>query len=500
MMATNTPPTARIPLANKSLILLFLSTFIADAAPSIGGVVNAATFKVGGLAPGTLVSIFGSGFSTSTISAAAVPLPTALSGTSVLINGLLSPLVFVSPGQINAQIPYGLSPGTVSLAVRDASGAVANSSLQIVPASLGVFTKTSDGKGEAIAAHSNYSLVNRASGEYATVGETIVLYCTGLGEVTGFSQAGNPAPASPLPSTRQTVEVSMSGRAARVVYAGLTPGSVGLYQVNVVVPGEIGGDVSVTIRIGTASSNESTINVAGVFFLAANYTGSIIPRTGNDRSQLDFSALRGTTNPNVFAGTFTVSQSGRTLGTGAFEFTTTETVFIVSGKSLAGDPFYAVMDTLDAGESFIGELRTDLRNPDSWYATFTVARKAPTAPSAPPPAGALPGGTFSCASVEGAGIFSQDGQFLGKITSNRFDLDSIGNPYGSYGSQYWTSSIFNKFGPYGSEVSSTSPFNQFASTPPVIVLNGRATWYLTINTTKTPRIQPTQLYPCVGRQ
>ena len=154
------------------------------------------------------------------------------------------------------------------------------------------------------------------------------------------------------------------------------------------------------------------------------------------------------------------------------------------------------MDTLDAGDSFIGVLLTDLRNPDSWYATFTVTRKAP---SAPPPAGALPGGTFSCASVEGAEIFSQ-GKYLGKITSNRFDQDSIRNPYGSYGSQYSTSSIFNKFGPYGSEFSSTSPFNQFASTPPVIVLNGREAWYLTINTTKTPRIQPTQLYPCVGRQ
>lgn len=497
MLASTTPPAKRTSLP-KFLMLLFLSAFVADAAPSIGGVVNAATFKIGGLAPGTLVSIFGSGFSTSTISAAAVPLPTALSGTSVLINGVLSPLFFVSPGQINAQIPYGLAPGTVSVAVRDASGAVANSTLQIVPASPGVFTKTSDGKGEAIAAHSNYSLVNRAIGEYATTGETIVVYCTGLGEVNGFSQAGNPAPASPLPSTRQTVEVSMNGRAARVVYAGLTPGSVGLYQVNVVVPGEIGGDVSVSIRIGTATSNESTINVAGVFSLAANYTGSIVPRTGNDRFQLDFGALRATTNPNVFAGTYTVSQTGRTLETGTFEFTTTETVFIVSGKSLAGDPFYAVMDTLDAGDSFLGVLLTDLRNPDSWYATFTVVRKDPSAPA--PPAGTLPGGTFSCASVEGAGIFSQDGKFLGKITSNRFDQDSIGNPYGSYGSQYSTSSIFNKFGPYGSESSSTSPFNQFASTPPVVVLNGRAVWYLTISTTKTPRIQPTQLYPCVGRQ
>ncbi len=61
MLVANTPPATRIALASKSLIFLFLSAFEADAAPSIGGVVNAATFKVGGLAPGTLVSIFGSG-------------------------------------------------------------------------------------------------------------------------------------------------------------------------------------------------------------------------------------------------------------------------------------------------------------------------------------------------------------------------------------------------------------------------------------------------------
>ncbi len=485
-------------LFSKCAIVLLVSTFLANAAPSIGGVVNAATFKVGGLAPGTLVSIFGSGFAASTISAPAVPLPTTLAGTSVLVNGVPSPLVFVSPGQINAQIPYGLSPGTVSLAVRDSSGAIANSSLQIVPASPGVFTKTSDGKGEAIATHSNYSLVNRAIGEYATIGETIVVYCTGLGEVNGFSQAGTAAPASPLPTTRQTVEVSMNGRAARVVYAGLTPSAVGLYQVNVVVPGEIGGDVAVSIKIGTATSNESTVNVAGNFFLAANYTGSIIPRTGNDRYQLDFVSLRATSNPGVFAGTYTISQSGRTTETGTFEFTTTETVFIVSGKSVAGNPFYAVMDTLDAGDTFLGVLVSDLRNTDSWYATFTVVRKAPPAP--PPPTATLPGAAFSCASLEGAGIFSQDGKFLGKITSNRFDQDSIGNLYGSYGAQSSPTSIFNKFGSYGSDFSNTSAFFQFASTPPVIVLNGKATWYLTINTTKTPRIQPTQLYPCVGRQ
>jgi uncharacterized protein (TIGR03437 family) len=482
----------------KFFAFLFLGAYGAYAAPSIAGVVNAATFKLGGIAPGTLISIFGAGFSTITMSASAVPLPTILSGTSVSINGVPSPLVFVSPGQINAQIPYGLSQGTVTLVVRDAAGAVANSTIQVVTASPGIFTKTSDGKGEAIAVHSNYSLVNRAVGEYAQIGETVVVYCTGLGEVNGFSTAGSAAPSSPLPSARQIVEVTMNGQAARVVYAGLTPGSVGLYQVNVAVPGGIGGDVAVSIKVGAAISNLSTINVAGVFSLAGSYTGALIPRDGPDRFQLDFSSMVATATPDRFTGAFSVSQAGKAVSIGTFEFRSSQTVFTVVGKSVTGDPLYGVMDTLDAGESFIGLLLIDPQNSDSWYARFTVVRKAPSAPA--PPTGTLPGGTFSCAAVEGAGIYSQDGKFLGKITSNRFDQDSIGNSYGSYGSSYSSNSIFNTFGAYGSDFSSTSAFNQFASSPPVIVIGGRVQWYLTVNASKSPRIQPTQLYPCIGRQ
>lgn len=102
--------------------------------------------------------------------------------------------------------------------------------------------------------------------EYATIGETVVLYCTGFGEVAGFSNAGAAAPSSPLPSTTQTTEVFLNGRSARVVYAGLTPGSVGLYQVNFVVPDDIGGDVDLSVKVGSVTSNVTSINVAGVFF------------------------------------------------------------------------------------------------------------------------------------------------------------------------------------------------------------------------------------------
>ena len=481
------------------LASVFLSCSVSEAAPSIAGVLNGATFKAGGVAPGTLVSIFGSGFANSTIVAATVPLPTSLAGTTVSINGILAPLLFASTGQINAQVPYGIAQGNAALVVRDASGVVANSTLQIVAAAPGIFTKTLDGKGEAIATHSDYKLVNRVSGQYAQIGETIIIYCTGLGEVNGSSVAGSPALASPLPSTRQTVEVLMDGKPARVVYSGLTPGSIGLYQINAVVPGEIGGDVIVSVRVGSSVSNNSTINVAGVFSLASNYTGTLTARTGNDRFQLDFISLTATTTSGIFTGSYAVSQSGKALDSGSLQFRTSATAFTLTAKSVDGTTLYALMDTLNAGDSFIGILLNDPQVPDSWYASFEVFRKAPMPPSGGTSTG-LQGGSFSCAVVEGASIFTHDGKYLGKITSNRFDQDSIGNQFGSYGSTFSASSIFNMFGDYGSQFSSTSAFNQFATTPPVIVVNGRPQWYLTINTTKPPGIFPTQLYPCIGKQ
>lgn len=494
--------------AAPMLILLLRLTFVAlfcvgtfaHAAPVIGATVNAATFKTGPIAPGTLVTIFGTGLSTATATASSVPLPTTLGGTVVLLNGLSIPLAFVSPGQINAQLPFRIPTGSATLTVRDANETTANSILSIAASSPGIFTTTANGKGDAIATHANSALVKRATGEYALVGETVILYCTGLGDVNGSPVAGSAAPSSPLPGALQKVEVLMNGLAANVVYAGLTPGSVGLYQINFIVPGGVGGDVPTTIRIGTATSNETIINVAGTFAVAANYSGTLQPRNSSEIWQLDFNSLTSSGTTGHYAGTYTLTRAGAVVDRGSFDFQATQTIFIVQGKSVAGDPFYAAMDTLDAGQSFYGILLEDFQKQDSWYAQFTVVAKAPTpAPPPPPPGGTLPGGALSCSAVEGALIFAQDGKYIGKITSNRFDQDSIGNTFGVYGSQFSTTSIFNPFGQYGSEFSSLSAFNTLAPTPPVIYLKGVAQWFLTTNSTKTPRLAPAQLYPCIGR-
>jgi len=90
--------------------------------------------------------------------------------------------------------------------------------------------------------------------------------------------------------------------------------------------------------------------------------------------------------------------------------------------------------------------------------------------------------------LEGAIIIANDNEYLGKISKSQFDLDSINNQFGTYGSQFSAYSIFNNFGTYGSEFSSLSPFNKFTSTPPKIYKENIFIAYLTVNTFMFPRV------------
>lgn len=85
-------------------------------------------------------------------------------------------------------------------------------------------------------------------------------------------------------------------------------------------------------------------------------------------------------------------------------------------------------------------------------------------------------------------LVADDGQFLGKLTLNQYDSESISNSYGSYGSQYSSTSIKNQYSQYGSPYSSLSPYNQYSSTPPKIYIRGRKYGYLTKNNYKSGTI------------
>jgi hypothetical protein len=119
-------------------------------------------------------------------------------------------------------------------------------------------------------------------------------------------------------------------------------------------------------------------------------------------------------------------------------------------------------------------------------------RNSQTPPTICPPPSTNPAGLISLENIgtlAGAEIWSYDGKtFLGAVSQNNFDQNSIANDFGSYGSSFSSTSIFNDFSPFGSQFDSNSANNSFTSTPPVIWRNGKAEAYLTTNKNLSPRV------------
>lgn len=91
-------------------------------------------------------------------------------------------------------------------------------------------------------------------------------------------------------------------------------------------------------------------------------------------------------------------------------------------------------------------------------------------------------------------LLAQDGQFLGILSSNKYQTDSVMNEYGTYGSKYSSTSIFNQYSQYGSRYGFYSPFNPYTSTPPQIILKEQWVGLLTANTFLQNRLDPHQLF------
>ncbi len=215
---------------------------------TISGATNAASFKQG-FAPGTIVSVFGTAMAAAAQSAPLVPLPTQLSGTAVTINGYLSPLYYISPTQINVQIPYYISPGPATLKV-SYGGQSASINFTVTAAAPGIFVDPANGA----------TIPN----ESAKRGDVITLYITGEGAVTPSPNPGDvPAGANTRPT--QSVSVSVGGvavPAAGLTYVGVPGWAIGATQINYTVPATAPlGKQPVIVTVGGVASAPATINI-----------------------------------------------------------------------------------------------------------------------------------------------------------------------------------------------------------------------------------------------
>jgi uncharacterized protein (TIGR03437 family) len=221
----------------------------ASQSTAITGVANGASYAQA-FAPGTFMAVFGTQLSATTASAGRLPLPISRDGVSATVNGVSAPLYYVSPGQINVQVPYETGIGGAVLGVNN-NGEVASFPFVVAEAAPGLFT-AADG-----------SLAPSAT---AGQGQTAVAYITGDGDtntflITGASPDSGTA-VSKLPRPKLSVQVTVGGVAATVAFVGIPPGLVGVTQINFIVPTTVPVGVQpVVVSVGGIQTQSGSLTV-----------------------------------------------------------------------------------------------------------------------------------------------------------------------------------------------------------------------------------------------
>jgi uncharacterized protein (TIGR03437 family) len=262
-------------------VLAFLAaTLPVFAQPPIAtGAVNGASFS-GNLCPGALASMFGFNLASGIAAAQSLPLPTDLLGTKVLVKDpsmptpIIAPLYFVSPGQINFEIPFEVVRTNISISVLTPQGTSNAVTLNLSPMAPGIFSQTADGKGTALVFDPTFKPLT----DTPSLGSTVIFYATGLGATTPPATSGYGGNISPpFNQVASPFDIYIGGSKATVAWAGLAPGFAGVYQLNVVPSGEGVGDVVIDCDTCSSESNHVQMPQAPLNTGAntANATGSV---------------------------------------------------------------------------------------------------------------------------------------------------------------------------------------------------------------------------------
>ena len=212
------------------------------------GVVNAASYGTP-LVRGEIAAIFGTNLSSGTLVATSVPLPTLLAGTQVTVGGVPAPLFYVSPTQIDFQVPFEAPlNGNASVVVIQngtPSPVQAVTTTEYAPA---VFTyyRTVTAL-DPIIVHADNTLVTPSSP--ASAGETLVMYATGAGSFDNPPATGAVGPSAPVANTTVRATVTVSGIPVSVPFSGLTPQLVGVLQINFTLPSPLAPRATVPVSV-----------------------------------------------------------------------------------------------------------------------------------------------------------------------------------------------------------------------------------------------------------
>lgn len=228
--------------------------FIAPA-----GIVSAAGATPDGtMAPGSVISIYGQSLAPGLQVASTNPLPQALGNVTVTIGNYLLPLLFVSPTQINAQLPSELTDGSYTLQVQQTGQADVTGQLTISRDAPGVFTQTNAQQLPLVLAlHQDGTMVTFASP--AIHGETISLYGTGFGPYATTIVDGFSVPATPSISLSDSVLLSVGSVVKTPTFAGAAPGMVGMNLVQLEITDDIPSGTTVNLTVSVNSKQSTTV-------------------------------------------------------------------------------------------------------------------------------------------------------------------------------------------------------------------------------------------------
>ena len=223
-------------------------------------IVNGATQTVEALAPNVIATLYGTNLAFDTRAVAATDIvggmmPTTLDGVAVWVNSIPCALFLISPTQINFLVPYEFTAGTVSVIVARDGQAGPSVSIQLNNTSPGFFIW--DGN-NAVAVHLTGQAISATAP--AVPGEIVVIYAAGLGRTAPDTVAGQLATeAFPIYYASQ-LQILFNGipcPPGSVLYAGLTPGFAGLYQINLVLPLNLTANPQIQVAIGAQISPQS---------------------------------------------------------------------------------------------------------------------------------------------------------------------------------------------------------------------------------------------------
>ena len=260
--------TGNSPLGGQTPILQGTVRSTNSALARATGIYNSASFKAGDqVALGSWASLFGEGLADGEALATGTPFGAQLGSTQVRLGGMPLPLLYVNPTQVNALIPRNLDPNTQQQIVVQ-RGVTISVPMQVTVADVqpGIYAVNQQGTGQGAVLIGNTVLLVAPAGPGARPagrGETISIFCTGLGAVTSAPPDGVPAPLDSLVRTLATPTVTMGDAAAQVPFSGLAPGLAGVFQVNAVVPDTApsGDAVPLIVTMNDVPSNTVTIAI-----------------------------------------------------------------------------------------------------------------------------------------------------------------------------------------------------------------------------------------------